>query len=71
MSQLFDAVRPMRGEQRKWFSDRASIKPVVGRGIDGAMLGFCRGWLVGAVIGLGVGATAAGLLVEKRRFYRR
>ena len=37
----------------------------------GAMLGLSRGGFVGAVIGLGVCATAAGLFVEERRFYRR
>ena len=71
MRQLFDAVLPMQGKERKQFYNQASTGLVVGLGIGGAMLGFGRGGVVGAVIGFGVGATAAGLFVEKRRFYRR
>ncbi len=69
--QLFDAVSPMRGEERKQFFSQASIGPLVGRAIGGTRLGFGRGGVIGAVIGFGVGATVAGLIVEERRYYLR
>ena len=58
MRQLFDAVLPMKGKERKQFYNQASTGLVVGLGIGGAMLGFGRGGVVGAVIGPGVGASA-------------
>jgi hypothetical protein len=71
MRQLFDAVLPMQGGERKQFYNQASTGLVAGLGIGGAMLGFGWGGVIGAVIGFGVGATAAGLFVENQRFYRR
>ena len=71
MRQLFDAVLPMQGKERKQFYNQASTGLVVGLGIGGGMLGFGWGGVLGAVIGFGIGATAGGLLVEERRFYRR
>ena len=67
MRQLFDAVLPMQGKERKQFYNGAST----GLGIGGAMLGFDWGGVLGAVMGFGIGATAAGLFVEEQRFYRR
>ncbi len=71
MCQLFDAVLPMRGKERKQFYNQGSTGLVVGLGLGGALLGGSWAGPVGAVIGLGVGATAGGLFVEKRWFYRR
>ncbi len=71
MRQLFDAVLPMKGRERKQFYNQASTGLVVGLGLGGAMLGGSWAGAVGAVIGFGVGATAGGIFVEKRRFYRR
>ena len=71
MRQLFDAVLPMKGKERKQFYNSASTGLVVGLGIGGAMLGGSWAGPVGAVIGFGVGATAGGLFVEKQRYYRR
>ena len=71
MRQLFDAVLPMKGKERKQFYNQASTGLVVGLGLGGALLGGSWAGPVGAVIGLGIGATAGGLFVEKRRFYRR
>ena len=71
MRQLFDAVLPMKGKERKQFYNQASTGLVVGLGLGGALLGGSCAGPVGAVIGFGVGATAGGLLVEKQRFYRR
>ena len=71
MRQLFDAVLPMKGRERKQFYNSASTGLVVGLGIGGAMLGGSWAGPVGAVIGFGVGATAGGLFVEKQRYYRR
>ena len=71
MRQHFDSVLPMQGKVRKQSSNRVSTGLVGGLGIGGAMLGFGRGGFLGAVLGFGVGATAAGLFVEKQRFYRR
>lgn len=71
MRQLFDAVLPMQGKERKQFYNQASTGLVVGLGLGGAMLGGSWAGAVGAVIGFGVGATAGGLFVEKQRFYRR
>jgi len=69
--QLFDAMLPMRGRERKLFFNTASRGLVVGLGLGGAMLGYSWAGPVGAAIGFGIGATAGGLFVEKRRFYRR
>ena len=71
MRPLFDAVLPMKGKERKQFYNQASAGLVIGLGLGGAMLGGSWAGPVGAVIGLGVGATAGGLFVEKRRYYRR
>ena len=71
MRQLFDAVLPMQGVERKQFYNQASTGLVVGLGLGGAMLGHSWAGGVGAVIGFGVGAMTGGLFVEKRRFYRR
>lgn len=71
MRQLFDAVLPMKGRERKQFFNQASTGLVVGLGLGGAMLGGSWAGPVGAVIGFGVGATAGGLFVENQRFYRR
>ena len=71
MRQLFDAVLPMQGKERKQFYNQASTGLVVGLGLGGAMLGGSWAGRVGAVIGFGVGATAGGLFVEKQRYYRR
>jgi len=71
MRQVFDAILPMRGKERKQFYNQASTGLVVGLGIGGAMLGGSWGGLLGAVFGFVVGATAGGAFVEKRRFYRR
>jgi len=71
MRPLFDAVLPMKGKERKQFYNQAATGLVVGLGLGGAMLGGSWAGPVGAVIGFGVGATAGGLFVEKRRFYRR
>ncbi len=71
MRQLFDAVLPMQDKECKQFYNQASTGLVVGLGIVGAMPVIGRGGVVGAVIGLGVDATAAGLFFEDRRSYRR
>ena len=71
MRQLFDAVLPMQGKERKQFYNQASTGLVVGLGLGGAMLGHSWAGGVGAVIGFGVGAIAGGLFVENQRFYRR
>ena len=71
MRPLFDAVLPMKGKERKRFYNQASTGLVVGLGLGGALLGGSWAGAVGAVIGLGVGATAGGLFVEKQRYYRR
>jgi hypothetical protein len=71
MRQLFDAVLPMKGRERKQFYNQASTGLVVGLGIGGAKLGGSWAGPVGAVIGFGVGATTGGLFVEKQRYYRR
>ena len=44
---------------------------MVGLGLGGALVGGSWAGPVGAAIGLGVGVTAGGLFVQKRRFYRR
>src|SRR4051812_14200987 len=67
MRQLLDAVLPMRGKERKRSFNRASTGLVVGLGLGGAMIGPTGAGVIGAVIGLGVGATAGGLFVEKQR----
>ena len=71
MRQLFDAVLPMQGKERKQFYNSASTGLVVGLGLGGAMIGGSWAGLVGAVIGFGIGVTAGGAFVEKQRFYRR
>jgi len=71
MRQLFDAVLPMKGKERKLFYNSASTGLVVGLGLGGAMLGGSWGGIVGAVIGFAIDVTAGGLFVEKQRFYRR
>ncbi len=67
LRQLFDAVLPMKGRERKQFFNQASTGLVVGLALGGAMLGGSWAGPVGAVIGFGVGATAGGLFVEKHR----
>ena len=71
MRQLFDAVLPMRGKDRRQFFNQASTVLVVGLGVGGAVLGLSWAGPVRAVIGLGVGAAAGGSFVERQRFYRR
>jgi hypothetical protein len=71
MRQLFDGVLPMRGRERREFFNQASTGLVVGLGLGGAVLGHSWAGPVGALIGLGVGATTGGLFIEKQRFYRR
>jgi len=71
MRQLFDAVLPMQGRERKQFYNQASTGLVVGLGLGGAIIGCSCGGVIGAVLGFGVGATAGGAFVEKQRFYRR
>jgi len=71
LRQLFDAVLPMKGRERKQSFNQSSTGLVVGLGLGGTMLGGSWAGPVGAVIGFGVGATAGGLFVEKKRFYRR
>src|SRR4051794_9878202 len=71
MRQLFDAVLPMKGRERREFFNQASTGLVVGLGLGGAMGGGMWAGPVGAVIGFGVGATAGGLFVETQRYYRR
>ena len=39
MRQVFDAIVPMRGKQRRQFFNQASTGLVVGLGLGGAMLG--------------------------------
>lgn len=64
MRQVFDAVLPMQGKERKSFYNQASAGLVIGVGLGGAIIGFSWGGVVGAVIGFGVGATAGGVFVE-------
>jgi hypothetical protein len=71
LRQLFAALLPMEGRERKQFYNQASTGLVVGLGLGGAMIGFPGGGLVGAVLGFGVGVVAGGLFVEQQRFYRR
>src|SRR3954467_4257314 len=71
MRQLFDAVLPMQGKERKQFYNQASTGLVVGLGLGGALLGGSGAGPLGAVIGFGVGATTGGIFVEKQRYYRR
>ncbi len=69
--QIFDAVLPMKGKERREFFNSASTGLVVGLGLGGAMVGGSWGGPIGAVIGLGLGVMAGGLFVEKQRYYRR
>jgi hypothetical protein len=71
MRQLFDAVLPMQGKERRQFFNQASTGLVVGLGLGGAMLGYSWAGIAGAVLGLGAGATVGGTFVERQRFYRR
>ena len=71
LRQVFDAVLPMRGEDRKQFFNQASTGLVVGLGIGGAMVGAWIGGPLGAVLGLGIAVATSGRFVEGRRFYRR
>jgi hypothetical protein len=71
MRQLVDAVLPMQGKERKQFYNQASTGLVVGLGLGGALLGGSWAGPVGALFGLGVGATLGGAFVERWRFYRQ
>ena len=71
MRQVFDAVLPMKGKERKRFYNQARAPGlVVGLGLIFAIIGSSWGGVVGAVFGFAVGATAGGIFVENRRFFR-
>ena len=71
MRQVFDAILPMRGEDRRHFFNQASTGLVLGLGLGGGLIGASWGGLVGALLGFAVGVCAAGSFVESGRFYRR
>ena len=72
MRQLFDAVLPMQGQERKQFYNQASTGPVVGRsiGVRHARLRLGRRPRGRERLRSRL-ATAMGLFDEKQRFYRR
>ena len=69
--QLFDAILPMQGKERKQYFNGVSGWLVLGLGLGGAMVGYSWAGIVGAILGFGAGVTAGGTFVERQRFYRR
>ena len=69
--QLFDAILPMQGQERKQYFNGVSGWLVLGLGLGGAIVGYTWAGVVGAVLGFGAGVTAGGTFVERQRFYRR
>jgi hypothetical protein len=69
--QLFDAILPMQGKERKRYFNQVSAWLVLGLGLGGAMVGCAWAGIVGAVLGFGAGVTTGGTFVERQRFYRR
>ena len=69
--QLFDAILPMQGQERKRYFNQVSAWLVLGLGLGGAMVGYAWAGIIGGVLGFGAGAAVGGTFVERQRFYRR
>jgi hypothetical protein len=71
MRQLYGAILPMRGEDRRRFFNEASSGLVVGLGLGGATIGLILEGPGGALLGFLGGVVGGGLFVEHQRYDRR